>query len=193
MNVEVLRDLIKKCDIYFEDQLISGELLLRVFTDFLSEEADRQENKGSIILHTASPCFDAIAVAWSALAVIAGNGADVESIIRMLQPGERVLCGKERGEFIGIETDENGKEWAVIRQGKSSIRKIGRKGCDGRPVRSTGHRHRLHAGTGGSQRHPPSASSCGKSPGAGGKGRQAADAVGAAAGFDAGHCVMVTI
>lgn len=128
MNVEVLRDLIKKCDIYFEDQLISGELLLRVFTDFLSEEADRQENKGSIILHTASPCFDAIAVAWSALAVIAGNGADVESIIRMLQPGERVLCGKERGEFIGIETDENGKEWAVIRQGKSSIRKIGRKG-----------------------------------------------------------------
>ena len=82
MNVEVLRDLIKKCDIYFEDQLISGELLLRVFTDFLSEEADRQENKGSIILHTASPCFDAIAVAWSALAVIAGNGADVESIIR---------------------------------------------------------------------------------------------------------------
>ena len=69
MNVEVLRDLIKKCDIYFEDQLISGELLLRVFTDFLSEEADRQENKGSIILHTASPCFDAIAVAWSALAV----------------------------------------------------------------------------------------------------------------------------
>lgn len=34
MNVEVLRDLIKKCDIYFEDQLISGELLLRVFTDF---------------------------------------------------------------------------------------------------------------------------------------------------------------
>mgnify|MGYP003189276723 CR=1 FL=1 len=131
MNVEVLRDLIKKCDIYFEDQLISGELLLRVFTDFLSEEADRQENKGSIILHTASPCFDAIAVAWSALAVIAGNGADVESIIRMLQPGERVLCGKERGEFIGIETDENGKEWAVIRQGKSSIRKIGRKGWSG--------------------------------------------------------------
>ena len=127
MNVEVLRDLIKKCDIYFEDQLISGELLLRVFTDFLSEEADRQENKGSIILHTASPCFDAIAVAWSALAVIAGNGADVESIIRMLQPGERVLCGKERGEFIGIETDENGKEWAVIRQGKSSIRKIGKE------------------------------------------------------------------
>lgn len=45
MNVEVLRDLIKKCDIYFEDQLISGELLLRVFTDFLSEEADRQEKQ----------------------------------------------------------------------------------------------------------------------------------------------------
>ena len=51
MNVEVLRDLIKKCDIYFEDQLISGELLLRVFTDFLSEEADRR------MLSQSSECF----------------------------------------------------------------------------------------------------------------------------------------
>ena len=50
MNVEVLRDLIKKCDIYFEDQLISGELLLRVFTDFLSEEADRKTKAASFFI-----------------------------------------------------------------------------------------------------------------------------------------------
>ena len=128
MNVEILKNLIKKCDIYFEDQLISSELLLRVFIDFLNDEADRPENEGSIILHPASPCFDAIAVSWSALAVIVGNSADVESIIRMLQPGEMILCGKERGEFVGIETDANEKEWAVIRQGKSLTKKIGRKG-----------------------------------------------------------------
>lgn len=123
MNVEILKNLIKKCDIYFEDQLISSELLLRVFIDFLNDEADRPENEGSIILHPASPCFDAIAVSWSALAVIVGNSADVESIIRMLQPGEMILCGKERGEFVGIEIDANEKEWAVIRQGKSLTKK----------------------------------------------------------------------
>lgn len=128
MNVEVLRKLIKKCDVYFEDRLISSELLLLTFTDFLSSEAEKPENKGSIILHLASPCFDALSVAWSALAVIAGNGADVETIVRTLQPGDKVQYGKERGEFVGIETDPDGKEWAVIRQGESSTKKVGRKG-----------------------------------------------------------------
>ena len=39
MDVESLKKIIKKCDVYFEDQLISGELLLRFFMDFLTDEA----------------------------------------------------------------------------------------------------------------------------------------------------------
>ena len=70
MEVEYLKKIMKKCDVYFEDQLISGELLLQSFMDFLADEAGREENNGSIVLHLASPCFDAIAVAWAALTVI---------------------------------------------------------------------------------------------------------------------------
>ena len=85
MEVEYLKKIMKKCDVYFEDQLISGELLLQSFMDFLADEAGREENNGSIVLHLASPCFDAVEVTSAALTVIAGNEKDVESIIRIYQ------------------------------------------------------------------------------------------------------------
>lgn len=126
MEVEYLKKIMKKCDVYFEDQLISGELLLQSFMDFLADEAGREENNGSIVLHLASPCFDAIAVAWAALTVIAGNEKDVESIIRNLRPGDKVLYDRKRAEFIGLNTDEDGMERVSIRYGGGTAR-IGRK------------------------------------------------------------------
>lgn len=53
MDVESLKKIMKKCDIYFEDRLISGELLLRSFMEFLTNEASKTENNGSIVLHLA--------------------------------------------------------------------------------------------------------------------------------------------
>ncbi len=126
MEVEYLKKIMKKCDVYFEDQLISGELLLQSFMDFLVDEAGRAENNGSIVLHLASPCFDAIAVAWAALTVIAGNEKDVESIIRNLRPGDKVLYDRKRAEFIGLNTDEDGVERVNICYGGGTAR-IGRK------------------------------------------------------------------
>ena len=126
MEVEYLKKIMKKCDVYFEDQLISGELLLQSFMDFLVDEAGRAENNGSIVLHLASPCFDAIAVAWAALTVIAGNEKDVESIIRNLRPGDKVLYDRKRAEFIGLNTDEDGVERVSIRYGGGTARIAGR-------------------------------------------------------------------
>ena len=126
MDVESLKKIMKKCDVYFEDRLISGELLLRSFMEFLTGEAGKAENNGSIVLHLASPCFDAISVAWVALAVIAGNETDVESIIRNLRPGDKVLYDRKRAEFIGLNTDEDGVERVSIRYGGGTAR-IGRK------------------------------------------------------------------
>lgn len=126
MDVERLKKIINKCDVYFEDRLISGELLLRSFIDFLTSEASKAENNGSIVLHLASPCFDAISVAWAALAVIAGNETDVESIIRNLSPGDKVLYDRKRAEFIGLNTDEDGVKRVIIRC-ESGTKRIGRK------------------------------------------------------------------
>ena len=126
MDIEGLKRIVKKCDVYFENQLISRELLLQSFMNFLTNEAGKAENNGSIVLHLASPCFDAISVAWAALAVIAGNKTDVESIIRNLRPGNKVLYENKRAEFIGITMDENGAERVNIRC-EGGTTKIGRK------------------------------------------------------------------
>lgn len=126
MDVEGLKKIIKKCDIYFEDQLISGELLLRSFMDFLTDEAGKMENNGSIALHLPSLCFDALSVAWAALTVIVGNETDVETIIRNFRPGDKVLYRNKRAEFIGLKTDEDGEERVSI-QCTDGTRRIGRK------------------------------------------------------------------
>ena len=127
MNIEGLNRSLKKCDIYLEDKIISKELILQSFLTFLSGEAGKEENRGSIILHVGSPCFEAAAVVWAAFAVIWGNSTDVDGIVRSLLPGSPVLYDRKRGEFRGIETDRDGKEWVVIGQDGSNIKKVGRK------------------------------------------------------------------
>ena len=127
MDIESLNRCLEKCDICLDGRLISRELILRSFLKFLSGEAEKPENNGSIVLHLGSQCFDAVAIIWAAFAVIMGNGTDVEEIVRTLSVGDKVLYSKERGEFGGIEIDSNGKEWAVICQGKRGTRRVGRK------------------------------------------------------------------
>lgn len=127
MAVIELKNILEKCDIYLDEHLISKEPILRSFWDFLSGESSKQENKGSIVLHLGSVCFDAIALVWATFAVILGNSTDVEKIVRSIRKGGQVLYRGERGEFKGIEIDSTGKEWAIIWQGNRGTRKVGRK------------------------------------------------------------------
>lgn len=127
MDADGLNRCFGRCDIYLEGRIISKELILRSFLEFLSQEAEKQENSGSIVLHLGSPCFDAVAIVWAAFAVIMGNSRDVDEIVRTLSIGDKILYAKERGEFRGIEVDSDGKEWAVIWQGNRGTKKVGRK------------------------------------------------------------------
>lgn len=128
MDTEGLNRCLEKCDICLDGRLISRELILRSFLKFLSREAEKTENSGSIVLHLGSPCFDAIAIVWAAFAVIMGSNTSIEDIVRTIPIGDKVLYGKERGEFKGIEVDSDGKEWAVIGQGKEKTKRVGRRG-----------------------------------------------------------------
>ena len=78
MDIESLNRCLEICDIYLEGRIISKELILRSFLKFLSKEAEKQENNGSIVLHLGSPCFDAVAIVWAAFAVIMGNSTNVD-------------------------------------------------------------------------------------------------------------------
>ena len=99
MDTEGLNRCLEKCDICLDGRLISSYLILRSFLKFLSREAEKTENSGSIVLHLGSPCFDAIAIVWAAFAVIMGSNTSVEDIVRTIPIGDKVLYGTERGEF----------------------------------------------------------------------------------------------
>ena len=56
MDIESLNRCLEKCDICLDGRLISRELILRSFLKFLSGEAEKPENNGSIELHDGSQC-----------------------------------------------------------------------------------------------------------------------------------------
>ena len=66
----VILRLIRDCDIYFEDFLISKEMLLRKYREFFAEAISAKERVSYVTLHTGSICFDVIAYIIAALICI---------------------------------------------------------------------------------------------------------------------------
>lgn len=54
-------DTLKKCKIYLEDCCISDETVLAVETDFLKGTLEQKKHSSSMLLHTGSICYDAVA------------------------------------------------------------------------------------------------------------------------------------
>lgn len=52
-----LKKLIDKCDLYFDGHIISKELLVKNYADFLASNFEKKHNV-VISLHTGSVCFD---------------------------------------------------------------------------------------------------------------------------------------
>ena len=101
--LRALTNLKEKCDIYFEDSLISQELIIEKYIDFFASAFSGGERSVGIILHTGSICFDVISVIAAALACISLDGSDTDSVIDSLNIGDMVLYGKNKNEryFFG--------------------------------------------------------------------------------------------
>ena len=54
-----MKKLIDKCDLYFEGHIVSKELLVKNYADFLASNFEKKHNV-AISLHTGSVCFDII-------------------------------------------------------------------------------------------------------------------------------------
>lgn len=96
-----LKKLIEKCDLYFDDHIISRELLIKSYADFLASNFEKKHNV-AISLHTGSICFDIITVLFAALSNIAYNQENSEDIINSLQIGESVQYKKKMYIFEGF-------------------------------------------------------------------------------------------
>jgi len=92
--------LTEKCDIFFEDLLISKELIIKSYADFLSSLLLDDKPSVSLALHTGSVCFEVMSILFAAIVSIAItlDQGDAEEIVDSLNIGEMVLYGRKRRE-----------------------------------------------------------------------------------------------
>ena len=102
-NEQAFLCLTEKCNIYFEDSLISREQIVQKYAEFIALSINSKERSSSVALHTGSVCFDIVSVFMSALACISLDQTDPDEIISALSDGEMVLYKNERYRWRGLE------------------------------------------------------------------------------------------
>lgn len=101
-----MKKLIDKCDLYFDGHIISKELLVQNYADFLASNFEKKHNV-AISLHTGSVCFDIITILFTALSNIIYNQDNAEDFVLSLNIEDMVLYKKNRCKFKGIITWPN--------------------------------------------------------------------------------------
>lgn len=126
-----IRDVFTECDICLNGNIISREMLIQTFTEFISRTIEDENHNVGIIMHTGSICFDAAIVSCAGISNILYNGANAEETVRMLLPGDVVLYyqGKKKVRcvfkgFVNSPDDKPGSEGkiAVLEQEKSLLK-----------------------------------------------------------------------
>lgn len=84
--------IIEKCDVCIDGNVISKELLIRTFSNFISSTIEEKSHNVGIVLHTGSICFDAILLAYAAISDILYNETNAAELVSSLQAGDMVLC-----------------------------------------------------------------------------------------------------
>ena len=100
-----MKKLIEKCDLYFEGHIISKELLVQNYADFLASNFEKKHNV-AVALHTGSICFDIITVLFSALSNIMYDQDNTEDFIKSLNIGDKVQYDKKMYVFDGFQDEK---------------------------------------------------------------------------------------
>ena len=87
-----MEKIIEKCDVCIDGNVISKELLIKTFSDFISSTIEDKHHNVGVVLHTGSICFDAILLAYAAISNILYNETNAADLIHSLCAGDMVLC-----------------------------------------------------------------------------------------------------
>lgn len=114
---KAVRNILEKCVIRLDGEVISKEAISQSFLSFLSEVSAQHEHNIGIVLHTGSIIFDALAVLWAAISSMLANETSPEDLVRSLRAGEDLVeyANYGRCRFEGI-FEENGMIKALLIQ-----------------------------------------------------------------------------
>ena len=111
--------LIEKCDIYYDDYIVSSKSIIERYMVFIAKQLDQENKTTSFSFHTGSTCFDVVSVAAIALACFSYSMISNDEIMKSLRPGDMVLYKGERYRWLGVDNKDlgNGKmEYIVLSQ-----------------------------------------------------------------------------
>lgn len=120
--------MLDKCDIYYEDALVSKENIIERYIGFFDNIFVGETHSLNFALHTGSICFDIISVVAVTLGCLSYNLWTNDDIISRLQIDDMVMYENKRYRWKGLE-DSNERKYMVLGQdakGKNgeSIRKV---------------------------------------------------------------------
>ena len=105
MPYDPVLGLLRKCDILFEDELISDGLIMSNFAGYVAELIDEAEKSNSLIYHTGSQIFDILLTLYVALSCIIYDELTPTELVESLSPGDIVIFENKRAKFLGLTAD----------------------------------------------------------------------------------------
>lgn len=55
---ETMQRVIEKCDILYNGEVVSREIIMKYFVQFLSQTINNKKHNVGLVMHTGSVCFD---------------------------------------------------------------------------------------------------------------------------------------
>lgn len=113
----MLLSTIQKCDIIYGNNIISKEIILRNYWEFLAKVTENQ-NRVSFSFRTGSVCFDAIAIVSMLLNVLTFNSISNDDIVASLQVNDLVIYKGQRYRWKGIDNKDGIDMMALEQDGR---------------------------------------------------------------------------
>lgn len=100
-NCNLAQSLLEKCNIFYENELLSKEALFQEYIKFLSEGVESKNKNILFGLHTESQLFDIVSILIAALGSISFDTTTNEDVLDSLQKGDMVIYKNSRYRWIG--------------------------------------------------------------------------------------------
>ena len=101
--VSAINAILEKCDIYFDNALVSKESIIERYMSFLAHSMNLETRTIGFALHTGSVCFDVISVVAVGLGCLSYNLSSNDEIIAAIQIDEMVMFNGQRYRWKGLE------------------------------------------------------------------------------------------
>lgn len=98
-----INEVLEKCNIYYENALISKESIINKYLLFFANSMNPETRAVGFALHTGSVCFDVISVVAIGLGCLSYNLSTNDEIIAALQPDDIVIYKNHRYRWKGLE------------------------------------------------------------------------------------------